>query len=148
MVPEVREALCINRILKPEDFIPVNPDVKARINELLEETFYLGVFSHLYLWKFETRNISQNVDRAQLFQNWQIDAISADYVMGYYGDPENPVLMNLWEYHYQTYVMLVLESNLNLSPFQEGVFKSYFRNLYIAGALLVMDYDLSTKAGN
>lgn len=145
VVPEVREAMCINRLMNKNDLNNVQNDVSIHIQELLKETFYLGVFTHLYLMYFPTREQSYNVNLILLKEKWQIDAITADYEMGYYGDPNNPVLMDLWESYYETNLVPTLEKNLTPSAFQMGKFKAYFRNLYISGALLVMYYDLSTK---
>lgn len=145
IVPEVREAMCVNRLLDDRSLDKLPGDLSLTIQELLSETFYLGLFTHLYLMSFPTREQSENVDLFILRQKWQIDAIAADYEMGYYGDPENPILMNIWEFHYRTEVIPILKKNFNPSDFKFGKYKLYFRNLYISGALLVMYYDLSTK---
>lgn len=149
VVPEVGEAMCINRILGKNSLTNLSNDVSHHIQELLKQTFYLGVFTHLYLMKFPTRKESENVNFLLLKHKWQIEAITADIQMGYYGDRQNPILMNLWEFHYVTKVDPALKKYLNLSIFKRtwkmGKFKSYFRNLYVSGALLVMYYDLATK---
>jgi hypothetical protein len=141
VVPEVREAMCINRLLGENSLTNLPNDVSQHIQELLKETFYLGVFTHLYLMKFPTREQSENVNFLLLNRKWQIEAITADLEMGYYGDRQNPILMNLWEFHYETKVVHTLKEYFNPSIFKRwwvmGKFKSYFRNLYVSGALLV-----------
>ena len=145
VVPEVRESMCINRLLGEKSLTELPSDLSHTIQELLKETFYLGIFTQLYLMNFPTREQSENVNLSLLTRKWQIDAIAADYEMGYYGDPDNPILMALWEYHYRTEVVPIFKENFRPSAFKFGKYKSFFRNLYISGALLVMYYDLSTK---
>jgi len=145
VVPEVREAMCINRLLGKYSLPNLPNDVSQHIRELLKETFYLGVFTHLYLMNFPTREQSENVNFLLLNRKWQIDAIAADYEMGYYGDPKNPMCMELWEYHFDTTVNNALKNHVKIGLFGAGKYKAFFRNIYLAGALLVMDYDLSTK---
>jgi len=55
------------------------------------------------------------------------------------------MLMNLWEYHFDTQVINTLKNHVKMGFFKAGKYKSIFRNIYLAGALLVMYYDLSTK---
>lgn len=141
--------MCINRLLGKNDLANLPNNVSQHIQQLLKETFYLGIFTHLYLMKFPTRDQSDNVNFPLLKRKWQIDSITADHEMGYYGDRQNPILINLWEYHYETKVVHTLIKYFNPSIFKRrwvmGKFKSYFRNLYVLGALLVMYYDLATK---
>ena len=141
----VSQGVCINRLLgeKPLHLLPHQSS--QTISQLLQETFYLGVFTHLYFFTFPTREFCNKVNIPQLQQKWEIDAIAADSVMGYYGDPKNPMCMKLWEYHFETKVINTLKDHVKIGLFGAGKCKAFFRNIYLAGALLVMDYDLSTK---
>ncbi len=145
VAPEISEAMCINRLLDGQLLNEIPDEFSISIKKLVKETFYLGVFTQLYLMNFPTRDNFENVNRTQLRRKWQIDAITSDVEMGYYGDPENPILMDLWEYHYYTKVVPKFREKLNPTSFKFGKFKSYFQNLYLSGALLVMYCDLSTK---
>lgn len=142
---EVSQGVCINRLLgkKSLDLLPTQSS--QTISQLLQETFYLGVFTHLYFFTFPTRELGEKVSIPQLQQKWEIDAIVADHVMGYYGDPNNPICMELWEYHFNSTVINTLKNHIKIGFFGAGKYKAFFRNIYIAGALLVMYYDLSTE---
>ena len=142
---EVSQSVCINRLLgkKALHFLP--HQTSETISQFLQETFYLGVFTHLYFFAFPTREFCEKVNIQQLQQKWEMDAIAADSVMGYYGYPKNPMCMELWEYHFETKVNNALKNHVKIGFFGVGKYKAFFRNIYLAGALLVMDYDLSTK---
>ncbi|MFQ5687079.1 MAG: hypothetical protein ACE5GV_10500 [Candidatus Scalindua sp.] len=142
---EVSQGVCINRLLGKKALHLLPPQSSQIISQLLQETFYLGVFTQLYFFTFPTREFCEKVNIPQLQQKWEIDAIAADSVMGYYGDPKNPMCIELWEYHFATKVNSALKNHVKIGFFGAGKYKAFFRNIYLAGALLVMDYDLSTK---
>ena len=142
---EVSQGVCINRLLGEKTLHLLPPQSPQIISQLLQETFYLGVFTHLYFFTFPTRELCEKVNIPQLQQKWEIDAISADSVMGYYGDPKNPICIELWEYHFNSKVINTLKSHIKIGFFGAGKYKAFFKNTYIAGALLIMNYDLSTK---
>ncbi|MEA2005795.1 MAG: hypothetical protein U9O50_05995 [Acidobacteriota bacterium] len=142
---EVSEGVCINRLLGKKALHLLPQRSSQTISQLLQETFLLGVFTHLYFFTFPTREFYKKVDLQQLQQKWETDAIAADFVMGYYGDPKNPVCMELWKYHFNTTVINKLKNHVKIGFFGAGKYKAFFRNIYLAGALLVMEYDLATK---
>ena len=142
---EVSEGVCINRLLGEKAIHLLPPESSQSISQLLQETFYLGVFTHLYFFTFPTRELCENVNIPQLQQKWEIDAIAADSVMGYYGDPKNPMCVELWEFHFNSKGFNTLKSLVKIGFFGGGKYKAFFKNIYIAGALLIMNYDLSTK---
>jgi hypothetical protein len=143
--PEVSQGVCINRLLGKTPLHLLPQDSSQTISQLLQETLYLGVFTHLYFFTFPTRELYGKVDIHQLQQTWEIEAIAADYVMGYYGDPKNPMCMELWEYHFNKRVINTLKKHVKIGFFGEGKYKAFLKNLYLGGALLVMHYDLATK---
>ncbi len=143
---EVSQGVCINRLLGKKALHLLPQQTSQTISQLLQETFYLGVFTHLYFFTFPTRESCEKVNIQELQQKWEIDAIAADSVMGYYGDPKNPMCIKLWEHHFNTNVINTLKKNIKIGFLGAGKYKAFFRNIYIAGALLVMYYDLSTKS--
>ena len=138
---EVSQGVCINRLLGEKALHLLPPQSSQTISRLLQETFYLGVFTQLYFHTFPTREYCGKVNIPQLQQKWEIDAIAADYVMGSY--PR--ICIELWEYHFETKVNNALKNHVKVGFFGTGKYKAFFKNIYLAGALLVMDYDLSTK---
>ena len=143
---EVSQGVCINRLLGKNALHLLPSQSSQTISQLLQETFYLGVFTHLYFFTFPTRELYERVNIPQLQQKWEIDAIAADSVVGYYGDPKDPMCMELWEYHYNTKAITALKKNIKIGFIGAGKYKAFFRNIYIAGALLVTYYDLATKS--
>jgi hypothetical protein len=143
--PSVSQAMCINRILKSKRLEELPSEVSEIISSRLRETFYLGMLTQLYLMNFPSRDQFRHVDLVGLEHKWEIDAVTADRVMGYYGDQRNPICMNIWTCHFDEQVQPLLRQHLKIGSFGIGKFRSFFRNLYIAGALLVMDCDLATQ---
>jgi len=143
---EVSYGVCINRLLKKTPLNVLPSESSEAISKLLQETFYLGVFTHLYFFTYPTREFYDRVSIPQLEKKWQIDAIAADHVIGYYGGRNNPMCMELWKYHFEKKVNNELKNNIKMGSFRAGKYKAFFRNIYLAGALLVMGYDLSTKS--
>lgn len=142
---KISQGVCINRLLGKKALHLLPPQSSQAISQLLQETFYLGVLTHLYFFTFPTRELYGKVNIPQLQQKWEIDAIAADSVMGYYGDPKNPMCIELWEYHFNSKVITTLKSHIKIGFFGGGKYKAFFKNTYLAGALLIMNYDLSTK---
>ena len=144
-LPEVTIAVCYNRLLKGEKINNLHEEQRELIIKLLQEAFYLGIFSQLYCFHFPTRELVEKVDINRLQESWEIDAIEPTTVMGYYGDPKNPILMDIWKYHFETEVSNVIKQQFNIGFFAMGKHRQFFKSLYIAGALLVMSHDLATK---
>lgn len=143
--PEVTIAVCYSRLLKGERINNLHEEQRRLIIKLLQEAFYLGIFSHLYCFHFPTRELVDKVDINRLQKSWEIDTIEPTTVMGYYGDPKNPILMDVWKYHFETEVLNVIKQQFNIGFFAMGKHRQFFKSLYIAGALLVMSHDLATK---
>lgn len=143
--PEVTIAVCYNRLLKGKKISNMQEEQREIIIKLLQESFYLGIFSHLYCCHFPTRKLVEQVDIARLQEPWELDAIEPTTVMGYYGNPKNPILMDIWKYHFENEVSNVIKQQLNIGIFSMGKHRQFYKSLYIAGALLVMDFDFATK---
>jgi hypothetical protein len=143
--PEMTIAVCYNRLLKGEKINNLHEEKRELIIKLLQDTFYLGIFSHLYCCNFPTRELVEKVDINRLQESWEFDAIQPTTVMGYYGDPKNPILMDIWKYHFENEVANVIKQQFNIGAFAMGKHRQFFKSLYIAGALLVMSFDLATK---
>ena len=138
-------AININRLLKSKNLETINSQTSENLKNLIKETFSFGMLTQLYLLDFPTREKYSLVEISKLEKDWIVEAIIADVRMGYYGDRKNPICMNIWELHFQDFVSKLLKEEFNVNIFRMGKFKSYFRNLYLAGALLVMNCDMDTE---
>lgn len=137
--------LNINRLLKSKSIDIVNPQSAENLTELIMETFSFGILTQLYLFHFPTREKYSFVELYKLEKEWIVDAVAADYVMGYYGDKQNPICINILDLQFKEKIRRLLKHEFKINIFRMGSFRSFFRNLYIAGALLAMNCDRATK---
>mgnify|MGYP006424154205 CR=1 FL=1 len=142
--PNLSHAIDIKRLLPKINCI-LNSSERQYVSEIISNTFLYGILTQLYLHHFPTRDKYLGVHSIELENKWIIDAVAADVIMGYYGDKNNPICMNIFELQFKDNVKSFLKGKFKINMFRMGKFHSYFRNLYIAGALLIMDCDLATK---
>ena len=140
--PDVEQALNFNRISKGYDVR--TSTIREKYRGYFESTFFLGMLTHINIWQFPTRGLYSKVSPDSLKASWVINAITADREMSGYGGT-NTIVMGLFEQYYERYVKPDIKKDFNVGMFGIGKYNSYFRNLYLAGAYLVMTCEMATK---
>lgn len=58
-------------------------------------------------------------------------SITTDGLMGYCGDKQKPISMNINEWHFQNNVRPILKKQLGVNIFRTLNFRAFFKNLYL-----------------
>ncbi|MFC2010614.1 hypothetical protein ACFLVU_02580 [Chloroflexota bacterium] len=144
-LPGIERALCFPARFLKEQSTTTPPDTtRVAIDDIIENTFFLGLMCHLFLNKFPTRGNVEQVNMDTLVRTWGPKALVADMTLKTYGRELNDLPLRVFE-SYFTSVKPILKKRLKLGLWKAGKCHSYFRNLFFSGALLGMHFDLMTK---
>lgn len=113
----INYAFNINRLFKTKKNDNMSSEASKKLKELIKETFLFGSLTQLYLFNFPTREKYANVDINKLGEEWLVDAVVADKTMGYYGDKQNPICMDIWKSHFQNSVRGILKKDFKVNIF-------------------------------
>lgn len=119
--------------------------LRVTIEDVIEETFFLGLRCHLGLWRFPTRSDMQRVNMDTLFDIWIQDALVSTAMMRTYSKECRGVPTRLFEYFYSSTVEPTLKEQFRLGFFKRSRCRWFFSNLFFTGASLGMRFDLMTK---
>ncbi|MBM3118801.1 MAG: hypothetical protein FJ006_04490 [Chloroflexi bacterium] len=114
------------------------------MNDILADTFFLGLVCHLFLNKFPTRDNVDRVDTQALVNAWIPESLVADAIMKAYNKDLNMLPLRIFEFHYRTKIEPVLNKQLKMGFWSRAKCRSYFRNLFFSGARFCMLFDLAT----
>ncbi|MBI4505628.1 MAG: hypothetical protein HY691_08845 [Chloroflexi bacterium] len=148
--PGIETALCFPaRFLKSPSTAKLTAESRAVADDLIGNTFFLGLISHLINFEVPSRTKNERVNVRSIAGKWLPEALVADQIMGdvYRGGVRFRVPLLLFETYWKSRVEPALKKQLRLGLFGVGTARSFFKNLYCAGALLVLIYDrLSEEA--
>jgi hypothetical protein len=133
------EILNYGRLLENINKNSVNAANKQKIVRLLNETFYLGIISMLFITKYPTRENVGNVDIKSVYNNWIINSICASEVLGKCDE----LIYKIYQKYFNDNVHEFLSKELNIKNI--GMHISFFEELYLAGILLIINFDKATK---
>jgi len=75
-----------------------------------------------------------------------LDALVADKIMGkFYQGEGGRMAKDLFDNRYSSTCEPLLKNEMMVGFFKRGMCKAFFRNIYWAGALLGVQYDMATK---
>jgi len=143
-IPEVKEAVCINRLLGKNSLETLSTGVAQILKQQLYDNFYFGLLGTLYFCDFPSRDKYYLVDINLLEREWERETIVADWGLRGYTD-SIPLFKVIYEYNFANDYRPFLKSNIGVGMFRMGKYKSFYRNINFAGALLVVMCDLATK---
>jgi hypothetical protein len=132
--------VCYNRLTK----VPIQEmprELQSKTVDLLQETFYLGLFTHLYMMTFPTREKISSIDLTQVFRKWTVDAIAPSHVLG----GMHQSISDIFQAHFCLHIKPWLKQEFGIGMFGLGLNENFFRELYLAGLLLGLQCDMATK---
>lgn len=146
-IPDYGKAICF-----PYRFLG-KPDVSAfpnqagdKLSNTLDSIFFSGLNFHFFWATFPTRKEYKNVDIDTLKSKWLLEALVADKTMGkFYQGEGGQIAKDLFDIRYSTTCEPLLKQEIKVGFFKRGMCKAYFKNIYWAGALLGVQYDMATK---
>ncbi len=116
---------------------------RGSLQTTLDMTFYVGLMSHLLSYTFPTRTSVERVDMEVLVVDWALYALVADRT-GLTSDA-SPVLSLVFEHYWRTAIEPTVRGHCKIGWLGIGKYHSYFRNLFAAGALLGLMFDMRTR---
>lgn len=122
---------------------PVSENVSEKLFEVIGKVFFFGLILHLTAMAFPTRSNTEKVDCSALVREWIVEALIANRIMKSYVK-DAPLVMSVYRYLFQSEIEPFLKSDLNLGWWKRGKCESFFENLFLAGALLGMQFDMKT----
>ena len=134
--------VCYNRLAK----VPIQEmpgQMQSKTIDILEETFYLGLFTQLYGCSFPTRDMISSVNLEQVLRKWRVDAIAPSHVLGKMD--RFPRITDIFQVHFNAHIEPLLKQEFRLGMFGVGRHRRFFLELYLAGFLLGMECDMATK---
>jgi hypothetical protein len=134
-----------NRILKkiPKEKLP--SDTINEIDNIIKNSFLLGLISHLYLLDNPTRNGFENADAASIVKILAPYIMASSAKMRKYNKKFNTIPILIFENYFDNQIAPVLNGKLDLGLLQTASSRNYFTNLFFAGARFGEMLDKDTK---
>lgn len=133
------------RFLNTQATSNLDPGRRSATEEVIQTTFLLGLMTHLVIWQLPTRIHGDRVDLVALEHEWLVKALVADLRMkALWRHGEFPTI-DLFEAHYRRIVEPLLKGPIGIGLWGRAKAHGYFRNVFCAGWLLGMMYDLQTE---
>lgn len=133
------------RFLKIQSISGLPKTKRVVLEEILEESFLLGLLFHLFYWKFPTRNELDRVNVDVLSKSWSLAALVADAKMKEYSKDLNKLPELCFEWFYDTQIQKKLKDIFKMGFWNRSKCHSFFNNLFFAGTLLGVYWDTYTK---
>ena len=100
-LPGIESALCFPaRFLKEPSTATLPHALTVAINDIIENTFFLGLMSHLFLNTFPTRGNVKQVNMDTLVHTWGLKALVADMTLKTYSRDLNDLPLRVFEYYF------------------------------------------------
>ncbi len=146
-IPDYGKALCFPyRFLKKPSTTAIPNQAGEPLSEVLDGVFFTGLNFHFFWATFPTRERYDQVDITALKESWLRGALIADRTMGnFYHGEGGQMAKNLFDVYYSNMCEAVLTKEIKIGFLKRGGCKSFFKNIYWAGALLGVQYDMATK---
>lgn len=144
--PELERFMCFpTRYLNQPSTATMTNVLRVTIEDLIEETFLLGLRCHLGCTRLPTRSDVQRVNMDTLFNMWIPQVLVSTVGMRTYSKECDWAPTHLFEYSYSSRVDPVLKEQFRLGFWKRSRCRWFFSNLFFAGASLGMRFDLMTK---
>lgn len=135
-------AICFKTRFLGDDLL--KSDIKTQLDKSIEDIYYFGFLQHQFLWGFPTRHKVNSVNIEDLFAEYYPKALIADIVLkGYMKDSSKTHA--ILKYYYDVNMEKFIKNELRIGFFKRVLCKSFFKNLYLSGALLGMEFDMKTN---
>jgi hypothetical protein len=133
----VRNVLCIpSKYLGVESISQLQPAIAKRLNDAIDETFLLGLVSHLILSNHPQRHRIPTINKDRLYSTFLRASGMADAQMQQYNKDANGIPEAVFQEQFKIDVEPILKRELKVGFWKMGKLKSNFRNLFFAGIII------------
>jgi hypothetical protein len=146
-IPDYGKAICFPyRFLGKPSITSLPKQAGDKLSNTLDDIFFAGLNFHFFWATFPTRKEYKNINTDALRGKWLLDALVADKIMGkFYQGEGGRMAKDLFDNRYSSTCEPLLKNEIRVGFFKRGMCKAFFRNIYWAGALLGVQYDMATK---
>lgn len=132
------------RFLKKSSVADFPQSQREKLEVIIEEGFLVGIVFHFLTWAMPTRSNLERVSTETLMQRWQWEALVADNIMKKYSEELHSIPDVFFKYFYETQIHPSLKEISRLGFWVSAKCRSFFKNLFFAGARLGMYWDACT----
>lgn len=133
----VREALCFFPKFMQIQSIADLPDKKAkRVSHVIDETYFLGLASHLILYNNHYRHFIPGLNTNNLYQKFLEVSGVADAKMSPYNKDLHGMPEDIFREQFTGQVEPLMQEEFSIGFLKMGKVRSHFRNLFFAGIIL------------
>ncbi len=144
--PDIERGLCFpKRFLKVSSTEALPTESRLAVEQVLDDTFYLGLTCYLLLNSFPTRSQVTTVDVERLLLGWAHFALVANHKMRAYNKDLNELPSRMFEAFFRSTAQPDLESHVKLGFWKRSQVHSFLTNLFFSGAQLGMHTDLAIR---
>lgn len=118
---------------------------KKELEDILEQTFFLGLTFHFFSWNMPTRKEADKVNFDSLISNWLIKIMLADKHCKSYNKDMNNMPKSFFNYYYDRLLEPFFQNELQFGYLKRGACYAYFHNLFYSGVLLGVHFDVATS---
>lgn len=122
--------------------------IRGVTENLLSGTYLLGLMLHLIVWHFPSRAHIERVDIPRLEQTWFVESLLADRQMRPLFTTMEGSSITFFDVFDRGTIEPTIKNGLKIGFWGRAKACSYFRNLFCAGWLLGMQFDLATQHGD
>jgi hypothetical protein len=115
------------------------------IDDIINDTFLLGLISHLFLCDCPSRNNFESVDIQAVMNNLIPKIMSSSSKMRKYNKEFNTVPVLIFENYYDNNIIPILKEQLKLGTLSRAAARNYFINLFFSGARYGEQLDKEAK---
>jgi hypothetical protein len=121
------------RILKKQSKDLLASNLRDEIDDIIADSFLLGLTSHLYLYDNPSRNEFVDADAAAAMKKLVPALMSSSAKMRKYNRKLNTIPILMFEKYYDNNIAAVLNNELKLGILQCASARNYFTNLFFSG---------------
>jgi hypothetical protein len=130
----VEEKICFYTGILQKQPGMLEDNLRATFDEIIQDSFLLGLVSHLYLYDNPSRNEFADVDAAAAMKKLAPALMSSSAKMRKYNKKLNTIPILIFENYYDSRIAQVLNGQLGLGLMKSASARNYFTNLFFGGA--------------
>ncbi len=132
-------------VLKQQSVEMLPAETRNIADDIIHDTFLLGLISHLLLCDYPSRNNYESVDIKAVMDMLAPKIMSSSSKMRKYNKEFNTVPVLIFENYYDNNIVPVLKEQLKLGTMSRASARNYFINLFFSGARFGEQLDKETK---
>jgi hypothetical protein len=133
----VRDVLCFfPKFMEVQCVFDLPVHKAEQLSSVIDQTFFLGLSSHLILFNHPSRHLIFGLDTSHLYQKFLEVAGRADAEMRPYSKDLHGMPEDIFQAQFASQVEPLMKGSFSIGFWEMGKVRSHFRNLFFAGIIL------------